>query len=101
MSSQSRKMRGLHFFGHGGGKPEGKEGGGNSYSPARRTAYWSVPEHDETLAQTRRRGLNNTSMSEDVSYFMLFENDEHSERELFEFAYDSEINGDVFVMFNN
>ena len=27
MSSQSRKMRGLHFFGHGGGKPEGKEGG--------------------------------------------------------------------------
>ena len=40
-------------------------------------------------------------MSEDVSYFMLFENDEHSERELFEFAYDSEINGDVFVMFKN
>ena len=40
-------------------------------------------------------------MSEDVSYFMLFENDEHSERELFEFAYDSETNGDVFVMFNN
>ena len=26
MQSQSRKMRGLHFFGHGGGKPGGKEG---------------------------------------------------------------------------
>ena len=40
-------------------------------------------------------------MSEDVSYFMLFENDEHSERELFEFAYDSETNGDGFKMFKN
>ena len=26
MHSQSRMMRGLHSFGHGGGKPEGKEG---------------------------------------------------------------------------
>ena len=26
MLSQFRIMRGLHFFGHGGGKPEGKEG---------------------------------------------------------------------------
>ena len=26
MYSQSRKMRGLNSFGHGGGKPEGKEG---------------------------------------------------------------------------
>ena len=32
---------------------------------------------------------------------MLFENDEHSERELFEFAYDSEINVDVFDLFKN
>ena len=94
-------MRGLHFFGHGGGKPEGKEGGGILTHPRDEQPIRSVPEHDETLAQTRRRGLNNTSMSEDVSYFMLFENDEHSERELFEFAYDSETNGYVFVMFNN
>ena len=40
-------------------------------------------------------------MSEEVSYFILFENDEHSERGVFEFAYNSETNGDVFDLFKN
>ena len=90
-------MRGLHFFGHGGGKPEGKEGG-NSYSPARRTAYSERPRARRNPCPNSQEGAKQHF---NVRGFMLFENDEHSERELFEFAYDSEINGDVFVMFKN
>ena len=46
MLSQSRMMRGLHFFGHGGGKPGGKEGG-NQDNPRDEKLIMSVPERDE------------------------------------------------------
>ena len=57
MYSKSRKMQGLHFFGHGGGKPGGKEGG-NSNSPSDEQLIRSVFEHDEQLDRAR---LNTTN----------------------------------------
>ena len=54
--SKFRILGGLHFFGHGGGKPEGKEGGILTH-PRDEKYIRSVPEYDE---QPDRARLNTT-----------------------------------------